>query len=270
MIRKYKFLILRRIVQIGMFVLFAGANIYGWNLLKGNLSSSLILDTIPLADPYAILQMFCAGGILGLDAMLGAFIVLLFYGLVGGRAFCSWVCPLNMVTDLANYLRRTLRLNVHKYLHLKRSFRYWILFLSLVVSFVLGYGAFEMISPIGILSRGLVFGFGFGIFVIIAIFLFDLFIHNHGWCGYVCPLGAFYSLVGQKSLIRVSYEHEKCTRCMKCKEICPEHNVLSIVTKKSGFIAGKECTNCGRCVEVCDDDALNFSFRKIGESNVKN
>lgn len=58
-----------------------------------------------MADPYATLQMFAAGVIVGTDVLIGAAIVIIFYGLIGGRAFCSWVCPINMVTDLANWIR---------------------------------------------------------------------------------------------------------------------------------------------------------------------
>ena len=50
---------------------------------------------------------------------------------------------------------------------------------------------------------------------------------------------------------------------MKCKEICPESQVLHMITKESKPVLSGECTNCGRCVEVCDDDALNFSIKKL-------
>jgi ferredoxin-type protein NapH len=50
---------------------------------------------------------------------------------------------------------------------------------------------------------------------------------------------------------------------MKCKEVCPEVQVLSMVGKKSEQVLSGECTNCARCIEVCDDDALNFSIRDL-------
>ena len=52
MIKKYRFLIARRITQISIMVLYVIANVYGINILMGNLSSSLVLKTIPLSDPY--------------------------------------------------------------------------------------------------------------------------------------------------------------------------------------------------------------------------
>jgi ferredoxin-type protein NapH len=38
-------------------------------------------------------------------ALIGACIVLLLYLLVGGRTYCSWVCPVNLLTDFAYWLR---------------------------------------------------------------------------------------------------------------------------------------------------------------------
>jgi ferredoxin-type protein NapH len=259
---KHRFLILRRLTQTLMIILYFGAHAWGWKMLEGNLSSSLVLGVIPLADPFAVLQMSATGALLGLDVMIGAVIIAVFYASLGGRAFCSWVCPINMVTDAANGLRRVLRINeVERRVVLSRKLRYWILGLSLALSAIFGVAAFEFISPIGILSRGLIFGLGFGATVVLGVFLFDLFGVKNGFCGHLCPLGGFYSLVGRFSIIRVKHNQEKCTLCMKCTEICPEKPVLHMIGKRSEFVAMGECTNCARCVEVCDDDALNFDIR---------
>ena len=261
---KNKYLILRRIVQIGLMLLYFGANAWGWNIIVGNLSSSKIFDTLPMSDPYAVLQMFAAGAVIAADVFLGALIALLFYGLVGGRAFCSWVCPVNMVTDLANYLRRKLGFNqIQKKQPATRSMRYWVIAMSLVISFGFGVAAFEFISPVSMVHRGIIFGMGFGWAAIVIIFLFDLFVLKNGWCGHICPIGGFYSIIGRFSLIRVKHEEEKCTLCMKCKEVCPENQVLFMVGKSTEQVLSGECTNCARCIEVCDDDALNFSIRDL-------
>lgn len=268
MIKKYRFLIARRITQISIMVLYVIANIYGINILMGNLSSSLILKTIPLSDPYAILQMFFAGAFLSFDILLGTFFILIFYMIVGGRAFCSWICPVNMITDLANFLRRKFGFNqIQKKQPASRNIRYWVITISFVISFFMGLAAFELVSPISMVHRGIIFGMGFGWAAMLVIFLFDLFVLKNGWCGHICPLGGFYSLVGRFSLIRVHHNAPNCTACMKCKEVCPESQVLHMVTKTSMPVLSGECTNCGRCVEVCDDNALNFSIKNLKKEN---
>ncbi len=267
---KHKYLILRRFTQILIMALYIIANVYGVNILMGNLSSSMFLGVIPLSDPYAVLQMFSAGAILTFDIMLGALIILTFYAIVGGRVFCSWVCPVNMITDLANYLRKVLGFNqIQKKQPASRNIRYWVIGLSLIISFVLGITAFEFISPISMTHRGIIFGLGLGWAAMLVIFLFDLFVLKNGWCGHICPLGGFYSLVGKFSLIRVKHDADKCTACMECKEVCPEMQVLHMVAKESKPVLSGECTNCARCIEVCDDDALIFSIRNKnnGEKN---
>jgi len=112
-----------------------------------------------------------------------------------------------MVTDSANYLRRVLdidRAHLQKQ-PISRVARYWILGLGLILSAIMGIAAFEFVSPISMLHRGIIFGMGFGWSAILMIFLFDLFVLKNGWCGHLCPLGAFYSLVGKFSFIRVHH-----------------------------------------------------------------
>jgi len=267
MISKNKYLILRRFTQIGIMALYIAANVWGVNILTGNLSSSLFLGMIPLSDPYAALQMFAAGAVISADLLIGVAIIVVFYMLVGGRAFCSWVCPVNMITDLSNYIRRKAGFNaIQKRQPASRNMRYYVILISLIISFALGVTAFEFISPISMIHRGLIFGLGFGWAAMLVIFLFDLFVLKNGWCGYICPLGGFYSILANFSFIKVSHDVDKCTECMKCKEVCPEGQVLHMVGKKTMKVLSGECTNCARCIEVCDDDALNFSIKKfIGE-----
>lgn len=265
-IKHYKFLILRRITQVGLMLLYIGGNYWGWDFIQGNLSSSLLFGIVPLSDPFATLQMFAAGAIITTNLIVGALIITIFYGLIGGRTFCSWVCPVNIITDAANYLREKVGFNeIQKKQPASRNLRYWILGLSLVLSYILGVTAFEFISPISITHRAIIFGLGLGWAAMLIIFLFDLFILKNGWCGHLCPLGGFYSVVGKTALIRVDHNEENCTNCMKCKVVCPESQVLFMVNKESLQVLDGECTNCGRCVEVCDDDALNFSLRKLAK-----
>jgi ferredoxin-type protein NapH len=273
-IKKNKFLILRRISQLTILFLYFAANAWGWKILEGNLSLSKLFGKIPLTDPFAFLQMLFAGAVISADMIIGLIIIALFYGLIGGRAFCSWVCPVNMITDLAAWVRRKThheKDNLISAMKIK-NFRYWFAGILLIISAITGAAAFEFISPIGIFTRGVAFTLGFGWVWLITIFLFDAFVLKNGWCGHVCPLGATYSIIGAKNLIRVKHNKDKCTNCGNCLNVCPEPQVLApIIGKKSDFIKGIECTNCGRCIEVCNDNALHFSIRNYikGEKNEK-
>jgi len=273
-IKKYRFLILRRITQVSILFLYFAANVYGWKILIGNLSFSKLFNKIPLTDPYAFLQMLFAGAVISSDLIAGVIIILLFYAVIGGRAYCSWVCPVNLITDFAAWVRRVTHHEKDNLISAMkiRKFRYAFMILMLLFSAVIGAAAFEFISPIGIFTRGVAFTFGFGWVWLLTIFIFDAFVLKNGWCGHICPVGAMYSLIGSKSLIRVYHTKENCTNCGNCLTICPESQVLApVINKKSDFITGIECTECGRCIEVCEDNALKFSLRNYikGETNEK-
>ena len=273
-ILKNKYLILRRITQFTILLLYFGANAYEWKILVGNLSFSKLFNTIPLTDPYAFLQMLFAGAVISSNLIIGVIIITLFYGIIGGRAYCSWVCPVNLVTDLAAWVRRKThheKDNLINAIKIKK-FRYAFMIILLIFSFIIGAAAFEFISPIGIFTRGVAFGIGFGWAWLLAIFILDAFVLKNGWCGHICPVGAMYSLIGSKSLIKVFHIKDNCTNCGNCLEICPENQVLApVINKKNSFINGIECTNCGRCIEVCESNALKFSLRNFikGEKNEK-
>lgn len=249
---------MRRFTAISILLLFAGANAYGWEFLKGNLSYADLLGEVPLADPYHLLQVFAASQVPAVEALVGGIIVLLFYAVFAGRAFCSWVCPVNMVTDAAGWLRR--KTGFVNTMNMSRNTRYWGLVLSLALSAIMGIAAFEWISPVSMLHRGIAFGMGAGWVVVAGVFLFDTLVVRDGFCGHLCPLGGFYAIAGRYSLLRPVYIHDKCTNCARCTDVCPERHVLGLVGKESGRVDSGECTNCGRCIEVCADRALGFSL----------
>lgn len=258
-----KWLLLRRASQIGTLAAFAVAAHFGaTQVLRGNLSSSLLFDAVPLTDPFAALQMLLAGHAVTATALTGAALVLALYALVAGRAFCSWVCPLNLVTDLAAWLNR--RHKLRGVLRLPRTTRWLVLVLSLALSALLGVAAFEWISPIGVLQRMVIYGLGAGWTVVAGVFLFDLLVMERGVCGHLCPLGAFYALVGSRPALRVRFDAAACTDCMDCHKICPERQVLHPILPtgpRATWIDAGACTNCGRCVDVCEPHALQFGVR---------
>ncbi|MDH3975378.1 MAG: quinol dehydrogenase ferredoxin subunit NapH [Deltaproteobacteria bacterium] len=232
----------------------------GIEILEGNLTSSEFLDFIPMTDPFAALQVMLATGDIYKTALIGAGIILLFYIIVGGRLFCSWVCPMNMVTDFAHSMRK--RFNIERGRSLDRNTRYWILGTVLIVTAVTGVTSFEIISPVAMLHRELIFGAGAGLLLVAAIFLFDLLVFYRGWCSSLCPLGAFYSLVGKLSLLRVRFSDGLCDSCGDCFPVCAEAQVLGPSVKdREPVILSGNCTNCGNCIDICPPKALKFGLR---------
>lgn len=260
--KAHKWLFLRRFTQLGILGLFLLGPLAQLWVIKGNLSSSLLLGKVPLNDPFILLQSLSAGHLPILQAWTGAAIVLGFYLLAGGRVYCSWVCPMNMVTDAAAWLRRRFDLPPRR--RPPRHLRVWLMLAILGASAATGSIVWELVNPVSLLHRGLIFGVGLGWLVVLGIFIYDLLISPRGWCGHVCPVGAFYGLIGKVSLLRVSASlRQNCNDCMDCFAFCPEPQVIAPALKGQGspVIAAGACTNCARCIDVCAQDVFNFTHR---------
>ena len=260
----HRWLLLRRLSQAGVLALFLLGPWVGVWIVKGNLASSLTLDRLPLTDPYVLLQSLVAGHRPLQTALVGAAIVLAFYLLAGGRAYCSWVCPLNVVTDGASWLRRRLRVTAGA--RLSRHTRYGVLAITLLSAAATGSIAWELVNPVSMLQRALIFGGAAAWGVVLAVFLFDLLVVPRGWCGRLCPVGAFYSLPGRWSVLRVSAtRREDCNDCADCYAVCPEPVILKPALKAvdgaGPVIASSHCTNCGRCIDVCSKNVFEFGTR---------
>ncbi|MBI1904966.1 MAG: quinol dehydrogenase ferredoxin subunit NapH [Rhodocyclales bacterium] len=259
-----RWLLLRRLSQLSILALFLLGPWLGIWIVKGNLSSSLTLGVLPLTDPFVLAQSLAAGHLPYREALLGGGIVLAFYLLVGGRTYCSWVCPVNIVTDTAAWLRRRLGLRGGKAADTR--LRYWLLFFVLGLSALTGTLAWEWVNPVSMLHRGLIFGFGLAWGVVGGIFFYDLLIAGRGWCGRICPMGAFYGLLGRTALLRVSAgQRARCDDCMDCFAVCPEPQVIRPALKAIGqehpLILDHNCTTCGRCADVCSKNVFRITTR---------
>jgi ferredoxin-type protein NapH len=263
-LRAQKWLLLRRGVQLGILALFLLGPLAGIWIVSGSFSASMTLGVLPLTDPLIIVQSFLAGHSLAATALIGALIVAVFYGVVGGRAYCGWACPVNMITDGAAWLNQ--RLDVKKNISISRSVRYWLLGAILILAYLTGAIIWEWLNPVTIFQRGLLFGMGLGWALAGTIFVLDLLVIRRGWCGHLCPVGAFYSLLGFLSVVRVrASRREQCTDCLDCFAVCPEPQVIRPALKGdvggSPVILSNNCINCGRCVDTCPHEVFEFSTR---------
>lgn len=259
--RRQRWLIARRTVQLTLLAAFAAAPWWGSWLARGTLASSLWFGVVPLTDPMVALQSWLAGAPLARPALIGTAIVAVFYGLTAGRLFCAWVCPINLAADAAEGARRALGLGNRGLLRADRRLRHLVLLLALGASAVTGTVAWETVNPINWTMRALAFGlWGGGLVAFAGVFLFDLLVLRHGWCGHVCPVGAFYGWLGRFGRLHVkAVKPEACTHCGDCYVVCPEVQVIAPVLHPQATrrtIVDMDCLRCGRCIDQCDEDVF--------------
>lgn len=259
-----RWLILRRLTQLGVLALFLTGPLAGVWIAKGTLAASLTLDVLPLSDPFVVLQSLFARHWPETTALTGVAIVIGFYLVFGGRSFCSFVCPVNPVTDLAAWLRR--RLGIEKGWAMRRETRWLVALAVLAAAAATGTIAFELINPVTLIYRAILFGTLAGLSVVVAIFVFDLVVSRDGWCGHVCPVGTAYGLIGKATLLRVSARGRgRCDDCLDCFAVCPENHVIAPALRgrdgASPVILSGDCTTCGRCVDVCPERVFTFTHR---------
>lgn len=269
--RAHQWLLLRRATQIGVLALFLSGPLFGVWIIKGNIASSLTLGALPLSDPYLLTQSLFAGHWPESTLFIGALIIAGFYFLVGGRVYCGWICPVNMITDFSAWLRQAF--NIKGGTKLPRQSRYWLLAMTLITASISGSLIWELINPVTIIYRSMIFGMGLAWLLLLALFLFDLLLSPRGWCSHLCPMGAFYSLLARYTPLRVSaVQRQQCNDCMDCYAVCPEPQVIPPALKgaEQGIgpvITGINCSNCARCIDVCSKDVFKFTTRFYKPTN---
>lgn len=251
-----KWTIARRCVQLAVVALLVSP-VAGLAIFRGNLAAADLLG-IPLADPLAFLQVLLGARVFVLSYFLSALLVVGFYVVLGGRSFCGWVCPVGLLTELADGLRK--RLGTGQFV-LPLVTNRWMLALVLVVAALTSVPLFELLSPIGIVGRAIVFGSLLPFVMVVAILLMEVVVARRVWCRSICPLGGLYALAGRYSPLRVGFVADRCTHCNDCLKVCPVEEVLAppLETAVPQVIAG-DCTRCMACLDVCPATALKTDF----------
>ncbi len=246
-------------------VLFFASFYFDIQVLEGSLSASRLLG-FHLIDPFAAIQVILSSRILMVNLVIGTVTVFIIYIVLGGRTFCSWVCPYHWLAELGEkinlFLKKRKIVRSHSF---DRKFRYLFYALFLILALITGFTVFETINPVSAISRSIVYGPSLLLIWVVALLVFEILYSRRAWCRYFCPVGVSYQLIGLLAPLRVKWNKENCSNCKRCQNVCLVPHVLKDSVNKGTkeYVDSGACTRCGLCIDICDDEALEFSLKYL-------
>lgn len=181
-----------------------------------------------------------------------------------GRVYCSTVCPLGTVQDIAAHLGRRLSKGAAKRYHYappSDSMRFPIpvivaacLFAGLT-KVVEATDPFTIYAKIAVaVARPLVISLGGAAIALLVLMIISAVAWKKGRliCNTVCPAGGLLGLLGRKPVYAVDINTDKCIHCGKCEDVCKS----SCIDLRDCVVDNSRCVMCMNCTAICPNDAI--------------
>jgi len=201
-------------------------------------------------------------------------IVILSTGLFLKKGFCSWVCPIGLLSE---YLAKVHLLLFGKRRDLPRWLDYplrslkYLIALFFLDAVLVKMGVYELESFINshynrIADIKMLFFFSemsaFTFRVLVVLLVLSVAVRFF-WCRFLCPYGALLGGLSWLSPWKIRRNAESCTHCGLCTRACPSR--VDVETQET--VLSDECHACLQCVDSCPvGDTLSFSLpgRRVG------
>ncbi|MDY0051467.1 MAG: 4Fe-4S binding protein [Aliarcobacter sp.] len=176
----------------------------------------------------------------------------------GRGTFCGWLCPYGALQEFSHNLGRLLRLpriRVSEKLNDKLVYIKYIILAALILAVIFAPKLAESLVEVEPFKTSITLIFDRQIpYVIYALFwlFLGMFLFK-GFCRYICPLGAFLSILGKLRILDWLPRRYECGNpCNNCHKSCN----YQAIDKKSGAIKYTDCFQCMDCVQIYSDENL--------------
>lgn len=173
------------------------------------------------------------------------------------KGFCGYVCPVGLLSNMAEKLGQRFRLalvppNWLDYPLL--AVKYVLLGFFLYTTFIsMSLESIEQFlrAPYNMVADAKMLDFfvspsGTALTVFAALAVLSVILRNF-WCRYLCPYGALLGLCSLLSPLGIRRDTESCIDCKRCDRICP--GGITVSTKRT--VNSPECMGCTACVGAC-------------------
>jgi len=242
---------------LALFVVLVSIAAYLHQVLGGAKSPS-IHALCPFGGLESLYTTFTTGGFIEkiFSGTMILFAITLVIALIFRRSFCGLICPFGAIQEFFGKIgqrifkkRFIMPAKIDKPL---RYLKYVILAITVFYAWKtagLWMAPYDPWSAYAHLPEGLssVWAESAVGLIILIITVVGSLVYDRFFCKYLCPVGAFYAIVGKASPYRVVRDENKCIDCGLCTKKCP----VNIDVQHLKEVKSSECISCQTCVLNC-------------------
>lgn len=242
---------------LALFVVLVSIAAYLHQVLGGGKAPS-IHALCPFGGLESLYTLFTTGGFIEkiFSGTMILFAITLVIAIIFRRSFCGLICPFGAIQELFGKLgQRVFKRKFIMPMRIDKPLRYLKYIILIITVFYawktagLWMAPYDPWSAYSHLPEGIanVWAESAVGLILLIITVVGSIVYDRFFCKYICPVGAFYAIVGKFSPHRVVRDENKCIDCGICSKKCP----VNIDVQHLKEIKSSECISCQTCVLNC-------------------
>ncbi|MGM9992575.1 MAG: 4Fe-4S binding protein [Candidatus Bruticola sp.] len=213
---------------------------------------------------------------------------------LGGRLYCSLICPLGLLQEVFALIGDKFRMQPKFTYSQSYPRRRYVVLIIFTLCLFTGLGAlFTWLDPYALFGRmaanasmliknahiWLNFKMGaiapraakyysidwlnFSLTFVIFILIMGAAVLKGRWyCNNICPVGTALGLISSHSLYKIDIDKTSCVKCGLCARSCQ----VECIDIKSGEVDNSRCVKCFNCLSLCHKNAIAWRIPSKGNA----